>query len=71
MSKIEIRKATLSDLETIQHISKQTFIETFSAVNTPENMEEYVLQNFNTEQLSLEIDINSDKFLGDCCFKTL
>jgi ribosomal protein S18 acetylase RimI-like enzyme len=56
MSKIEIRKASLSDLEAIRHISKQTFIETFSAVNTPKNMEEYVLQNFNTEQLSLEIN---------------
>ena len=52
----KIIKASLSNLEAIQHISKQTFIETFSAVNTPENMEEYVLQNFNTEQLSLEIN---------------
>jgi ribosomal protein S18 acetylase RimI-like enzyme len=56
MSKIKIIKASLSNLKAIQHISKQTFIETFSAVNTPENMEEYVLQNFNTEQLSLEIN---------------
>ncbi|WP_268847257.1 GNAT family N-acetyltransferase [Flavobacterium aestivum] len=56
MPKIEIRKASLSNLETIQDISKQTFIETFSDVNTPENMEEYVLLNFNAKQLSLEID---------------
>lgn len=56
MSKTKIIKASLSNLEAIQHISKQTFIQTFSAVNTPENMEEYVLQNFNTEQLSQEIN---------------
>jgi uncharacterized protein YlbG (UPF0298 family) len=56
MSKIEIKKASLSNLEAIQNISKQTFIETFSDVNTLENMEEYVLLNFNTKQLSLEIN---------------
>jgi len=32
MNKIEIRRATLSDLESIQKIASQTFIETFSAV---------------------------------------
>jgi len=56
MNPITIRKANISDLETIQEISKHTFIETFAAVNTPENMENYVLKNFNSEQLALEIN---------------
>ncbi|HAT81263.1 MAG TPA: GNAT family N-acetyltransferase [Flavobacterium sp.] len=56
MNPITIRKATISDLETIQKISKQTFIETFAGVNTPENMENYALKNFNSEQLALEIN---------------
>lgn len=56
MSSIEIRKATLADLEAIQNISTQTFIETFAAVNTPENIENYVKESFNSEQLTSEIN---------------
>ena len=53
---IEIRKATLSDLVTIQNISKQSFTETFAAINTPENMEKYLQESFNTTQLTTEIN---------------
>jgi ribosomal protein S18 acetylase RimI-like enzyme len=53
---IEIRKATLSDLETLQNISKQSFTETFAAINTPENMEKYLQESFNTTQLTAEIN---------------
>jgi ribosomal protein S18 acetylase RimI-like enzyme len=56
---IEIKKATLSDLVTIQNISKQSFTETFAAINTPENMEKYLQESFNTTQLTAEIN-NSD-----------
>ncbi|MFV8342709.1 GNAT family N-acetyltransferase [Flavobacterium sp. XS2P39] len=56
MSSIKIRKATLADLETIQNISTQTFIETFAVVNTPENIENYVKESFNSEQLTSEIN---------------
>jgi ribosomal protein S18 acetylase RimI-like enzyme len=62
MSPIIIRKATISDLEIIQEISKQTFIETFADVNTPENMENYVLENFNPEQIALEINNPNSAF---------
>lgn len=53
---IEIKKATLSDLVTIQNISKQSFTETFAAINTPENMEKYLQESFNTTQLTIEIN---------------
>lgn len=56
MSPIIIKKATISDLEIIQEISKQTFIETFAEVNTAENMENYVRDNFNSAQLASEIN---------------
>jgi ribosomal protein S18 acetylase RimI-like enzyme len=56
MVPIIIRKATISDLEIIQEISKQTFIETFADVNTPENMENYVRENFNSVQVASEIN---------------
>lgn len=62
MSPIIIRKATISDLEIIQEISKQTFIETFADVNTPENMENYVQENFNSVQVASEINNPESEF---------
>lgn len=56
MSPIIIKKATISDLEIIQEISRQTFIETFADVNTPENMENYIRENFNSIQVASEIN---------------
>ena len=62
MSPIIIRKATISDLEIIQEISKQTFLETFAEVNTPENMANYVRENFNPEQMASEINNPESEF---------
>jgi ribosomal protein S18 acetylase RimI-like enzyme len=56
---IEIKRAYLEDLSTIQTIGIACFTETFSEINTPENMEKYLQENFNTAQLTLEIN-NSD-----------
>lgn len=62
MNTIEIRKATVSDLETIQKISIQTFTETFAAVNTPENITDYIKDSLNTEQLSAELNNANSQF---------
>ena len=62
MNLIIIKKATISDLQTIQEISKQTFMETFADVNTSEDMENYVLENFNTEQVASEINNRESAF---------
>jgi ribosomal protein S18 acetylase RimI-like enzyme len=59
---IEIKKATLSDLATLQNISKQSFTETFAAINTPENMEKYLQESFNTTQLTAEINNPNSPF---------
>lgn len=56
MNPVTIRKASISDLETIQEISRRTFIETFIEVNTPENMDNYIQENFNAQQIALEIN---------------
>lgn len=56
MTPIAIKKATLLDLEIIKKISKQTFLETFASVNTPENIAEYLEQSFNTNQLTSELN---------------
>ena len=56
MNPIEIRKATVSDVEAIQKLSIQTFKETFSAVNTPENLANYIKDSFSLEQLTAELN---------------
>ena len=62
MSEIQIIKAFLSDLEIIQTLSIQTFTETFAAVNTPENMVNYVRENFSLEQITSEISNPDSQF---------
>ena len=62
MSSITIKKATISDLEVIQEISKQTFMETFADVNSAENMENYVQDNFNSAQVASEINNRESAF---------
>jgi ribosomal protein S18 acetylase RimI-like enzyme len=65
MNTIEIRKATVSDLETIQKISIQTFIETFAAVNTPENIADYIKNSLNSAQLTTELkNLNSQFYIA-------
>ncbi len=62
MSKIEIKKATLSELEIIRKISTETFTETFSGVNTAANMANYIQENFNAEKLTSEINNPNSAF---------
>ena len=62
MSKIEIKKATIADIEIIQKISTETFSETFSKVNTQENMANYIQENFNREQMASEINNPESEF---------
>ena len=52
MSNIFIKKATLSDVEKLQAISKQTFYEAFATVNTEENMLKYLEESFSVEKLT-------------------
>ncbi|MFT5963519.1 MAG: hypothetical protein ACI9L6_000221 [Flavobacterium sp.] len=47
MTPIAIKKAPLVDLELIQKIGKQTFTETFAAVNTAENLANYLEESFS------------------------
>lgn len=53
---MNIQKASLADLETLQHISKQTFVETFAAFNTPENMKHYLEENLAKDTLKQELE---------------
>jgi ribosomal protein S18 acetylase RimI-like enzyme len=62
MTSTNIIKATLNDLEKLQKIGKQTFVETFSAVNTAENMAKYLEENLSLEQLLSELNNSNAAF---------
>ena len=55
MHNVELRKVEVNDLEALQKISQETFAETFSGENTPENMEKYLTESFSKEKLSAEM----------------
>lgn len=52
---MKIRKASVHDVEVLQQIGKQTFIETFSDFNTHENMSTYLNVAFSTEKILDEL----------------
>lgn len=56
------RKVTLKDIEQLQKIGRQTFLETFSAGNTNENMRKYVDERFSLEKLAAELNDPNTKF---------
>jgi len=58
MEEICLQKVTLTDINDLQKIGRQTFSETFSGENTEENMQKYLDGKFSSEQLKSEI---SDK----------
>ncbi|GAB2542374.1 GNAT family N-acetyltransferase [Gracilibacillus alcaliphilus] len=61
--KTTIRKCTLDDLQLLQQIGTETYNETYSHLNTPENMNEYLEQAFNIEQLTKELSNPSSTFI--------
>jgi len=59
MVNIDLIRVTLSDINQLQQISRQTFYETFSPVNTKENMRKYLDEELSTEKLTDEL-VNKD-----------
>jgi len=62
MTSIGIKKLSLSDIDQLQEIGRQTFSETFSASNTEENMSKYLEEGFSTEKLTAELNDNNAEF---------
>lgn len=56
MDNFKIRKATKNDLKNIHTIAVTTFLETYSSVNSEENMLNYLSENYSLEQLTQEIN---------------
>lgn len=55
MQPITIEKVSLTDIDQLQKIGRQTFYETFWASNTAENMQAYLEAHFSTEKLNNEL----------------
>ena len=62
MQSIYIKRVTLSDIDQLQNIGKQTFSETFSAGNTEENMKRYLEEGFSIEKLTAELNDKDSEF---------
>ncbi len=62
MSKIEIRKVTINDLDQLQKIGRQTFYETFASGNTEDNMNKYLDESFSVAKLTTELSDNNSEF---------
>ena len=62
MDKIEITRATFNELDQLQKIGRQTFYETFSSVNTEENMNKYLEEGFSKEKLTDELSDKNAEF---------
>ncbi len=58
---------TVDDLDELRKLSIQTYYETFAAVNTAKNMEEYLNRAFDREKLRRELEnIHSKFFILRC-----
>lgn len=59
---MKIRKLNIDDLETLINLSIQTFKETFSEVNTEEDMQKYLDENLSIEKLKSELENPNSEF---------
>lgn len=50
-----IRECTLKDVISLQYIATKTFVDTFEAYNTPEDMEKYLKKAYSIEKLQNEL----------------
>ncbi|MBK6901496.1 MAG: GNAT family N-acetyltransferase [Saprospirales bacterium] len=65
MNNTEIKKVTMSDIDRLQEIGRQTFFETFSAWNSAENMKKYLDEEFSVENLTAELnDQNAELYFA-------
>jgi diamine N-acetyltransferase len=54
-STLSIRTATAADAEMLTEFARGVFYDAFAAMNSPENMEAYMSQNFTPQKLSAQI----------------
>ena len=59
---IDVRKVRIDDLDALQTISRDTFSETFAAMNKAEDMEKYLSVNLSKKQLLRELENPASDF---------
>ncbi|MFT3704566.1 MAG: GNAT family N-acetyltransferase [Agriterribacter sp.] len=62
MHNITIQEIHYSQAQQLQTLARQTFFETFSDVNTAEDMQKYLDESFGIEQLKAELENADSKF---------
>lgn len=62
MENLRIKKATISDIEQLQKIGRQTFQEAFSEGNSEENMAIYLEEGFSLKKLTTELNSTNSEF---------
>ena len=62
MKNLSLSKIAISDIPTLQNISKQTFIEAFAAVNTEANMTKYLEESLSIQRLTDEFMTAGSEF---------
>lgn len=62
MNEILIVPAITAEVELLQQIARETFRESFAADNTPENMKQYLQENFSIAKLSAELSEPDSEF---------
>lgn len=62
MEQIIIRTIGIDDVVALQKIARQTFSETFTDYNSPENLNKYLDEKFSLEKLSSELRNPSSSF---------
>jgi ribosomal protein S18 acetylase RimI-like enzyme len=62
MIKFDVQLVQKADLQALQEISRQTFFDTFGAVNSDEDMNQYLEVNLSLDQLTEELNNPSTSF---------
>ena len=58
---IQVKPCTIADVQTLQAISRETFDDTFRAMNSPESMDAYLETAYALDKLEKELS-NADSF---------
>lgn len=59
---MEIRKIYLNDVDALKEIAEQTFAQTFSSMNSKENITNYLKSQFSTQKLKAQLTDEESEF---------
>lgn len=62
METIQVKKVSINDIEELRKIGRQTFLDTFGASNSDENMAKYLEEGFSLEKLTNELNNKNSAF---------